>query len=93
MGQWISSERSQETLPSSQLGIRPVPPKAMDTVNMSERWTFQEIGDVISTYSGGPALVGTTAGTRPEGREFEQAVRTAWIILPRKSEGSPQPSC
>jgi hypothetical protein len=51
---------------------------------MDAPWTFEELGDVISTYSGGPALVGTAAGTRTEGREFEQAVRDAWIIFARE---------
>jgi hypothetical protein len=44
-------------------------------------WNFDEIGNVIATYSGGPSLAGVPAGGRPEGAEFERAVATAWITF------------
>ncbi len=55
-----------------------------DTLSVKAQWNFDDIGDVISTYSGGPAVIGTAAGARPEGREFEQAVRKAWIVFTRE---------
>jgi len=51
---------------------------------VAEDWNFDGIGDVIAAYSGGPALGGTAAGSRPEGHEFEAAVREAWIIFARE---------
>jgi hypothetical protein len=45
------------------------------------QWNFDQIGDVVATYSGGPSLSGVPAGSRREGKEFELAVRKAWIIF------------
>jgi hypothetical protein len=44
-------------------------------------WSFDRLGDIIATYSGGPSLAGMPAGGRMEGDEFERAVATAWTIF------------
>lgn len=44
-------------------------------------WDFGHVGDVIATYSGGPTLAGVPAGGRPEGNEFEQALKEAWTTF------------
>lgn len=48
---------------------------------MPSTWDFSTLGDVIAGYSGGPAIPLTAAGTRGEGREFEAAVKRAWILF------------